>query len=246
MRSCLYEGQVAHARLTGPATSFRHSMYMWLVDLDELDELGRSLRLLGVDGPGVHSINGRDHLGDPGRAIRENIGAYLSERGVDTSGKRISLLTNARVLGHVFNPLSVFYVFDDDRMTHVVAEVSNTHGERHCYLLEPGPDGRCQAPKAFYVSPFLTVEGTYELFFPVPGERVAARVELEQNGCPAFAAELRGTRLPLRDRTLLRLLARHPLMTWQVSALIRRHGLGLWARGVKVQPHGRAVAGGRR
>jgi uncharacterized protein len=221
-------------------------MYMWLVDLDELDELGRSLRLLSVEGPGVHGIHSRDHLGNAGRTIRENVAAYLAERGVDANRRRILLLTNARVLGHVFNPLSVFYVFDDDILTHVVAEVGNTHGERHCYLVEPGLDGRCQAPKAFYVSPFLAVEGTYELFFPAPGERLAARVELEQGGGPAFAARLHGRRLPLRDRTLLRLMLRHPLMTWQVSALIRRHGLGLWARGVAIHPHGRAVAGGRR
>ena len=241
----MYEGTVAHARLAGPSMRFRYSMYMWLVDLDELDGLGRSLRLLGVDRPGVHGIHGRDHLGDPARTIRENVVAYLADNGVDADRAQISLLTNARVLGHVFNPLSVFYVRDEGHLTHVIAEVSNTHGERHCYLVEPGADGSCQAPKAFYVSPFLEAGGAYDLFFPAPGERLAARVELEQHGAAVFAAEITGRRLPLRDRTLLRLLLRHPLMTWQVSALIRRHGLGLWARGVPVQPHGSAVAKGR-
>lgn len=243
MNSCLYEGRVEHTRLTAPGGHFRHSTYMWYLDLDELDDLGRTLRLLGVDRPGVHSIRSRDHLGDPARSIRDNAASYLAERGVADPG-RITLLTSARVLGHVFNPLSVFYCRGADDTSHVVAEVSNTHGEQHCYLVEPGSDGRCRAPKEFYVSPFLSVEGTYTLFFPEPGADLAVRIHLEQHGQPAFAAELTGRRLPLTDRTLLQMLLRHPLMTWQVSALIRRHGIGLWSRGVKVVPHRRARVGG--
>lgn len=245
MNSCLYEGHVEHTRLTAPGGRFRHSTYMWYVDLDDLEELDRSLRLLGVDRPGVHSIRSGDHLGDPARTIRENLAAYLSERCDAEDAGRITLLTSARVFGHVFNPLSVFYCRrDGDPVRRVVAEVSNTHGERHCYVVEPGPTGHCRAPKAFYVSPFLEVEGTYTMFLPEPDESLMVRVELEQRGRPAFAAQLTGRRLALRDRTLLRMLVRHPMMTWQVSALIRRHGIGLWSRGAAVVPHGRSVGGG--
>lgn len=240
MNSCLYEGHVEHARLVEPRGSFRHSAYMWYIDLDELDELGRSLRLLGVDRPGVHGIRRHDHLGDPARTIRGNVTAYLAEQGITVPPVQITLLTNARVFGHVFNPLSVFYCrWDDGPGGHVVVEVSNTHGERHCYLVEPDPDGRCQAPKSFYVSPFLAVEGTYSLRVPEPGADLDVRIDLEQHGRPAFAAKLSGHRLPLSDRVLLRMLLRHPLMTWQVSALIRRHGVRLWSRGVTIVPHGR-------
>jgi DUF1365 family protein len=218
---------------------------MWHVDLDELEELGRSVRLLGVERRGVHSIRSGDHLGDPTRTIRQNITGYLADHGVGAAGAGITLLTNARVLGHVFNPVSLFYCrVGSDRVTHVVAEVSNTHGERHCYLVEPSPDGVCHAPKTFYVSPFLPVGGTYTLIVPEPGDRLLARVELEQQGHPAFAAQLTGRRLPLRDRTLAQMLLRHPMMTWQVSALIRRHGVGLWAHGVPVIPHAPSAAGG--
>ncbi len=245
MRSCLYEGHVEHFRASEPVTRFRHSMYMWHVDLDELEELDRSLRLVGVERRGVHAIRSRDHLGDPARTIRQNITSFLADNGIDATGARITLLANARVFGHVFNPLSLFYCrIGGDAVTHVVAEVSNTHGERHCYLVEPSADGRCDAPKAFYVSPFLTVRGSYTLTVPEPDHRLLARVELEQDGRPAFAAELTGRRLPLRDRTLAHMLLRHPLMTWQVSGLIRFHGVGLWRRGVQVVPHARSAAGG--
>jgi hypothetical protein len=246
VNSCLYEGHVEHTRLAAPGGRFRHSTYIWYLDLDEVEGLGRSLRLLGVDRPGVYGIRSRDHLGDPARTIRDNVVSYLAEQGVLEPPGRITLLTNARVFGHVFNPLSVFYChWDDDSLVRVVAEVSNTHGEQHRYLVEPDAHGRCQAPKTFYVSPFLAVEGTYALSFPEPGEDLAVGIELEQQGRPAFAARLTGRRLPLSDRVLLWMLVRHPLMTWQVSALIRRHGIGLWRRGVKVVPHGRPAVGER-
>ena len=232
MRSCLYAGHVEHVRLADRPNRFRYPMYMWLIDLDELEVLGRSLRLVGVERPGVHSIRSRDHLGDPDRSIRDNLDGFLSQHGIDTTGARVSLLTNPRILGHVFNPLSVFYCRDEhDALTHVVAEVSNTHGERHCYLLCPDERGRCDVAKSFYVSPFLAPGGSYRMCFPQPGARVVARVALEQDGRRTFSATLAGRRMPLQDSTLLRMLARHPLMTWQVSALIRRQGVGLWARG---------------
>ena len=240
MRSCLYEGYVEHARLASPAGRFRHSMYMVHVDLDEVAAINRSLRLLRVGRPGVHSVHSRDPLGDPLRSIRDNAVSFLAGHGVDAAEARIDLLTNARVFGHVFNPLSLFYCrVGSSRVTHVVAEVSNTHGERHCYLVEPDLAGRCRAPKTFYVSPFLAVEGAYRLVIPEPADRLTASIELEQFGRPAFAAQISARRIPLSDGALLGVMLRHPLMTWQVSAQIRRHGIGLWRRGVPVVPHGR-------
>ncbi len=109
---------------------------MWLVDLDELAELDRRLWAFGHDRRALTTIRARDHLGDPSRSIKANLLAYLAEHGVDLEGGRVSLLTNARVLGYVFNPLSVYYCHAaGGELRCVVAEVHNTYGERHCYLL---------------------------------------------------------------------------------------------------------------
>ena len=238
MRSCLYEGHVEHDRALGRGNRFRYGMYMWHVDLAELDGLAQKLRLLGVNRPGLNSIRSGDHLGDAGRPIRANLAAFMRAQGVELGDRRVSLLTNARVLGHVFNPLSVFYCESGDgRLEHVVAEVCNTHGERHCYLVEPDADGVCETAKAFYVSPFLTVDGGYRLSVPAPGERLAVRIELIQRGRRVFAAALSGRRRPLSDAALLAMLVRHPLMTHQVSALIRFQGMRLWARRTGQVPH---------
>jgi DUF1365 family protein len=224
----LYEGQVVHARPGGEAAPyvFRYGVYMWLVDLDRPPRLPLLLAPLG-------RIRSRDHLGDPQRSIRENVDAFLASRAVDLAGGRVVMLTNARALGHVFNPLTVYWCYTADGQLHcIVAEVHNTYGERHCYLLHPGQRGRVEADKAFYVSPFLTVDGRYRMTFSEPGDRLSIQMELVQDGRRVFQASLTGRRRPLTARELVRLAARYPFMTARVTALIHYNGVKLWLRRV--------------
>jgi DUF1365 family protein len=240
VRSCLYEGQVVHERRTPVRHVFRYGVYMWHVDLDELAALDRDLWAFGADRRAVTTIRSRDHLGDPRRSIRENVDAYLELHGIDLEGGPVHLLTNARVLGYVFNPLSVFYCHGPDgELRCVIAEVHNTHGERHCYLLHPGERGRAETEKEFYVSPFLTVDGRYRMTFAPPGGRLAVQMSLEQEGERVFAASLTGTRLPLTNGSLGRMLIRYPLMTAKVTTLIHLQGLRLHRRGVAHVRHRR-------
>lgn len=233
VRSCLYEGRVVHDRRTPVRHLFRYGVYMWLVDLDELAALDRRLWAFGADRRAVTTIRSRDHLGDARRSIRENVEAYLALHGIDLEGGPVQLLTNARVLGYVFNPLSVFYCRGPGgEVRCVIAEVHNTHGERHCYLLHPGERGRAETEKEFYVSPFLTVDGRYRMTFAPPGDRLAIQMSLEQEGGRVFAASLTGTRLPLTNRSLGRMLFRYPLMTAKVTTLIHLQGLRLHRRGI--------------
>jgi DUF1365 family protein len=237
VRSGLYEGHVVHDRRTPVRHTFRYGVYMWLVDLDELGDLDRRLRVFGCDRRALTTIRSRDHMGDPARPIRANVEAYLGRHDVDVAGGRILMLTNARVLGYVFNPLSVFYCHGaDGDLRAVVAEVHNTHGERHCYLLRPGERGRAEADKRFYVSPFLTVDGRYRMTFSEPGERLSVQMGLEQDGRRVFGASLTGRRLPLTNRSLARMLVRYPLMTARVTALIHLQGVRLHLRGVAHVP----------
>jgi len=237
VRSALYEGQVVHDRRAGLRNLFRYRVYMWHVDLDELVELDRRLWAFGHDRRALTTIRSRDHLGDPRRTIRENVDRYLSARGIDLEGGRVSLLTNARVLGYVFNPLSIFYCHrPDGSLRCVVAEVHNTYGERHCYLLEPGERGRASAGKEFYVSPFLTVDGSYEMTLAPPDERLSVQMSLRQAGQRVFAASLTGRRRPITNASVARLLVRHPLMTAKVTSLIHLQGIKLALRGVARVP----------
>ena len=147
------------------------------------------------------------------------------------------MLAHARVLGYVFNPVSVFWCHHrDGTPAGVVAEVHNTYGERHCYWLEPDAGGRASADKAFYVSPFQPDEGRYRMRFTAPGDKVDVQIVLHDDDGPLLTARMRGLRRPLRTRTLLRMVARRPFVPQRVSASIRRHGVALWLRRVPVTP----------
>ncbi|MHA6784406.1 DUF1365 domain-containing protein [Pseudonocardia saturnea] len=224
----LYDAEVRHVRKQTMDRSFIHGIYLWLVDVDALPELPRWLRPFA-------RFEARDHLGDPQRTIRQNLDAWLATQGVDLAGGQVLMLANARLLGYVFNPISVYWCHrPDGTLECVVAEVHNTYGERHCYLLRTDGSGAAETDKDFYVSPFLTVDGTYRMSLRLPGDRLAVAVTLRQQGSTALTATVVGTRRPATPAALVRMLVRRPLMTYRTSALIRLHGITLWLRRLPV------------
>ncbi|MFB9903074.1 DUF1365 domain-containing protein [Allokutzneria oryzae] len=234
--AALYDAVVTHTRRQQIRRGFAHNVYMWLVDIDALPRLPWFLRSFA-------RFEARDHLGDPKRSIRENLDSWLASQGVDLRGGRVLMLANARVLGYVFNPLSVYWCHTPDgELECIVAEVHNTYGERHCYLLRPDQAGRVETDKEFYVSPFFTVEGRYRMRFSMPGEKVGITIALQQDGRTPFTATLRGVRRPAGNGAVLRTALRRPFMPQWVSTLIFRHGIALWLRRIPVVPRTPHVA----
>lgn len=236
----LYDAVVAHARRVvagGPAVAnaFSYRVHMWLVDLDRLPSLPRGLGWLA-------RFDARDHLGSPSRSIRANVDDLLAAHGIDLAGGQILMLANARVAGYVFNPISVHWCYRaGGELACIVAEVHNTYGGRHAYLLQPDPSGRAEADKVFYVSPFLTVDGRYLMRFAPPGEQLSVTMALRQDGGTPFTATVRGTARPATVRNVLLASLRQPFMPQRVSALIRWQGIGLWLRRLPVVPRSDAV-----
>jgi len=227
----LVVGQVTHRRPGPVRHGFRHRAYQWLVDLDALPRQPWYLRAFA-------DFSSADHLGDAGLPIKANIENYLAANGIGLGERgRVVMLANARVLGYVFDPLSVFWCYDSaGRLACIVAEVHNTYGERHAYLLRPDETGRSQADKELYVSPFFDVSGCYGLTFTLTQGLVAATVILRRKDALAFSATFRGRPEPATRRALTRRLVRDPLMPQRVSALIRAHGIWLWLHRLPVQP----------
>jgi cyclopropane fatty-acyl-phospholipid synthase-like methyltransferase/DUF1365 family protein len=225
----LYEVDIAHVRATPIRHDVRHRSHQWFVDLDDLPRLPRPLRALA-------RFESRDHVGDPNQSLRANMDTYLAEQGIDLHGGRITMLANARSLGYVFNPLSLFWCHDPaGRVVCVVAEVHNTYRQRHRYLLRPDDAGRADTEKAFYVSPFYPVDGYYRMSVPEPAERLAITVTLHRPDGKPFTASVRGVARAATIRAVLATALRRPIETWLVRALITVHGIRLWRKGLPVQ-----------
>jgi len=227
----LVVGRVTHHRRGPVRHEFRHRAYQWLVDLDALPRQPWYLRAFA-------HFSSADHLGDPGLPIKANIESYLALNGIGLGDRaRVLMLANARVLGYVFDPLSVFWCCDSaGALACVIAEVHNTYGERHAYLLRPDAAGRSVTDKEFYVSPFFDVSGAYELRFTLTPDLVSATVTLRRGDAVAFSGTFRGRPEPATRLALARRLLREPLMPQRVSALIRAHGIWLWLRRLPVRP----------
>lgn len=225
----LYPSVITHVRTSPRRYRLTHRTYLWLIDLDAPPQLRRALRPLA-------RFDGRDHFDGACTDIKAGLEAFLTTRGITLDGGRVLMLAHARVLGYVFNPLSLYWCHGPDgELRCVVAEVHNTYGERHCYLLGPEAAQSADVPKEFYVSPFFPVDGEYRMRLPTPGERLGVTLHLDLGGHRKFTATVRGERRPATAGVLLRAAVRHPWSTVAVSASIRRHGIALWLRGLPVQ-----------
>lgn len=222
----VYEVAVGHTRFRPVRRTFRHQVTYWVTDLDALPRPPFGLAWLA-------SFDTRDHFDDPTRSIAENAIRVLADHGIEIGDGHIRMLAAPRVLGYAFNPISVFWCYDAaDDLVAVIAEVHNTYGGRHNYVLDTSV--RARVDKSFYVSPFIEVAGRYTISAPEPGERVHVSIALTQQDSPIFSAWLNGA--ALSTRSPWRPLLRHPLASLRVSALIRRHGITLWLKRLPVIP----------
>ena len=217
--SAFYEGTVRHRRLAVREHAFRHRISMAYFDLDDVPALlGRRFRR-------------DDHIGDPARPLAETVREIA---GPDAPRGPVRVLTNLRTLGHCFNPVCFYYLFEQDGETvgAVVAEVTNTPwGDRHPYVLRREGDGRVLAgdmDKRMHVSPFMGMDQRYVLRAAVPGPTLSVHIESREAGERVFDATLNLERRPLTRRGL----ARHYGATLRVVALIYAHAVALKLKGV--------------
>jgi DUF1365 family protein len=225
----LYRTRITHLRRAPVHHYFEHHGYSWYVDIDRLPQLPRWLRPFA-------RFDARDHLdGGPNDSLRQRIDAFLVERGIDLRGGRITALMQARVLGYVFNPLTLYWCHDAAGvLRHVVAEVHNTYGGRHAYLLPPHGDRPAMVRKKLYVSPFNDVDGYYLVRAPLPDDELDVRISLHRDSQPAFVATVRGTRRSASVGELLKLQFVAPLAPLMGAIGIRVQGITLWLRRVPV------------
>ncbi len=243
MNSRLYVGHVAHDRKIPRRNRFRYGIYYVYVDLDELDELSRSLRWFGHNRGGLVRVRDRDHGPRDGSALRPWIDALLAEADVDLTGGRVCLLTFPRVVGFGFYPVSFWYCFGaDGGIRAILAEVRNTFGGHHNYLMHDGgrpmdlATTRPEKVKVFHVSPFIDIDARYEFHFSVPGEKLAVSIYDYVKGPLLLIASVALHARELTDANLFRTVARYGPISLRAWLLIHFQALKIISKRIWFVP----------
>ncbi len=239
--AALYRGTVMHARMKPVAHRFTYRVFSLLVDIGRLDELARLSPVFSVEKWNLLSFSERDHGPRDGAPLRAYIDGLLANAGVSIAGGRVLLFCYPRVLGLVFNPLSIYYCYDvDGQLAALVYEVRNTFGQSHSYVapIEAGEANeagvRQDRDKLFYVSPFLDMTMRYHFRLQPPGETLRVRIlETDAQG-PILSATFTGRRLEATTGNLLATFFSMPLLTLKIVAAIHWEALRLWVKGMRL------------
>lgn len=235
----LYPSRVMHRRLVAPLYRFVYQVFYVFWDIDRIDEAVRPLRLMSHNRFNLLAFHDRDHGARQPGQLRAWAEELLRGAGLAPDGGRIRLLAFPRLLGFAFNPISLWHCERrDGGLLAIIAEVRNTFGETHSYVL--ASDGRAhpyeqvyEKAKCFHVSPFFDLVGSYRFTFDEPGERYRVAIHETRDGVPILDATLAGQRVALTDGAILGQLLRMPLMTLKVVAGIHWEALKIWLRGAR-------------
>ncbi|MEJ0024086.1 MAG: DUF1365 domain-containing protein [Alphaproteobacteria bacterium] len=235
MTSCAYAALTTHQRLAPQGHRFAYELFYLFLDIDRIAEASAGAKFLSYNRPNLFSFYDRDHGDGSGAPLRSWADNAFRNAGIELDGGKIMLLALPRVLGFVFNPLSVFFGYGPDgRLRGVLYQVRNTFGEMHVYAA-PANEGasRQSAKKAFHVSPFFAVRGKYAFSLRAPDDRLSLTVQNVVDGNVEHSATLTGVRVALTDGRLLATFLSLPFMTAGVVAAIHWQALRLWLRGAR-------------
>ncbi|MBL9198992.1 MAG: DUF1365 domain-containing protein [Opitutaceae bacterium] len=258
MNSCLYECHVMHARFSPRAHRFLYRIFLFAIDLDELETIAGRLAFFSVNRRNLYSFRDRDflptgenlHHATPGSAsagnreskiqpLKARVQTYAARHGVDLAGGRVVLVTLPRVFGYLFNPVSFYFCYDrHGAPAGAIAEVTNTFKEMKPYWL--GPEAQASArgefhvrvPKHFYVSPFSDVDVAFDFTLRTPGDRLSIQIDDYVGAERTLTSTLTGTRRELTSARLAWFTIKYPAITLRIIALIHWHALKLWLKRV--------------
>lgn len=240
MNSCLYDCRIIHHRKKPREHRFGYRVFMFYLDLDEIDELAEKLPWLSRNRQNVYAFNDADHLQEGAANVRDNVLNFLSNQGIGKEAGKIFLLTHLRTWGHIFNPVSFFFV--DDKQGHplcLVAEVANTFKEQKLYLVpkENLQSGiyRDKQIKEFYISPFSDLDTNIHFNVKPPSQSLALSINESEDGQPFFFSSMEGTRRPLNQKSLVYYTLLFPLITFKIVAGIHWQALLLYLKRIPVR-----------
>ena len=234
--SKIYVGKVIHRRFKPKNHYFKYRVFSLLIDLDDLNEIDNKIKLFSYNKFNIISFFDKDHGDRDGTSLKNWVKKKLENIGINNREVKIKLFCYPRILGYVFNPLSVFFIYDkDDKIISLFYEVKNTFGEQHTYIFkaEDNETLRNSCIKKFHVSPFIDMECNYKFRVNKPSDKISVIIDQSDNDGKLLFASQDGTAKEFSNKNLFVSYIFHPLMTFKVIVAIHYEAFKLWLKGIK-------------
>jgi len=236
--SCIYEGFVTHRRFKPKRHFFSYKTFSLLIDLHELNNLEKKINFFSYNRFNILSFYDIDHGPRDGSSLVNWVKNRLVEAKINTGSGKIKLLCYPRFFGYVFNPLSIFYCYDEDlHLRAILYEVKNTFNEQHTYIFSASSSSNLilhKCDKKFYVSPFMEMKTFYNFRLLNPGKNLNVFIKQSDTEGTLLTACQFGKKIEISNKNLLFQFLKHPLMTFKVILAIHFEALRLWIKGVKL------------
>ena len=234
METCIYKGFVSHRRFKPIKHFFLYKTFSILFELSELEELHTKISLFSFNKFNIFSFYNKDHGRRDGSNLSKWVKANLKKYELDFEVSKIKLLCFPRILGYVFNPLSIFYCYDENKLRVVLYEVKNTFNEQHTYVFPVKEASKIIAQhcdKKFYASPFIEMNTSYNFRLTEPKESLKVMIKQTDKKDKILVASQYGIKQEITTKQLLINFFTHPLMTFKIILAIHFEALRLWKKG---------------
>ena len=236
MTSAIYNGTVIHKRFKPKLHFFKYKVFSLLIDLSELNILDKNVSFFSYNKFNLISFFDKDHGDRDGTSLIEWVKKNLKINKIEYENIKIKLLCYPRILGYVFNPLSVFFIYNNkDELISILYEVKNTFGEQHTYIFRVENDNLLQhnCEKKFHVSPFIEMNCNYFFRILKPAQKISVIIDQYQLNEKILYASQDGTRADFTSSELIKSYLKHPLMTFKIISAIHFEAFKLWTKGIK-------------
>ena len=237
MTSSIYNGTVIHKRFKPKIHYFKYKVFSLLLDLSELEHLSKKIKFFSHNKFNLISFYEKDHGNRDGSSLVSWVKKNLEDNNINSEKVKIKLLCYPRILGYVFNPLSVFYIYsENEKLISILYEVKNTFGEQHTYIFKVENDQNLyqhNCSKKFHVSPFIEMNCKYFFRLLKPGEKISVIIDQYQTDEKILYASQDGQRVDFNTKELIKSYLKHPLMTFKIISAIHFEAFKLWIKGIK-------------